>query len=70
MTMDLYPTDSLDEATAVLTSNGSYYRETSDADTWERRADGALFTTEDLTNIIAINSSVLYRPAPDHAKFG
>lgn len=68
--MDLYPTHSLDEATAVLTAEGSYYRETPDSDTWERRADGALFTTENVANIVAVNESVLYRPTPEHAKFG
>lgn len=67
--MDLYPTPHLNEATAVLTAEASYYRETPEADTWKRLADGALFTDDDMANIIAVNESILYRPTTDHVKF-
>ena len=68
--MDLYPADSLDEATVVLTAHDSYYRETPDDDTWTRRWEGDEFTTDEVINLIAGKESVFYRPTPDHVKFG
>ena len=68
--MDLYPAHSLDEATVVLTTHDSYYRETPDDDTCTRRWDGVVLTTDEVINLIAAKESVLYRPTPEHTKFG
>lgn len=68
--MDLYPAHSLDEATVVLTAHASYYRETPDNDTWTQRWEGTVLTTDEVITLIADKESVLYRPTPDHAKFG